>query len=123
MEEKDIIRSNPSCYKRVRFDTVLVQTQNGHRPARLRLVFQVFAYGRRWQVARVTYFTRLPARAMDRTIGMARYEEEKEGDFIFLGTIIRSCYMVPIFSIDRHYYLNNLISGCTDLYLRCALTE
>jgi hypothetical protein len=121
-ETKDIIRSNPQCYNRVRFDTVLVQTLDGYTPARLRLVFEVNAYNRTWQLALVTYFSRVPTRAMDRTVGMARYEEQEQGEFIQLGSIIRSCYLTPIFSTPREFYLNNLVAGCTDLYLRCALS-
>jgi hypothetical protein len=123
IEHRDIIRCRPTFHRRVRFDTVLVQTPDGYRPARLHLIFEAVAYGKQWQVARVTYFTRIPPSEMDKIIAMNRYQEEIEGEFIFLGTIIRSCYLTPISSSPGYYYLNNLAAGCTDLYLRCPLID
>jgi hypothetical protein len=117
-ENKDIIRSNPSCYGRIRFDTVLIDTNDGPRPARIHLLLQLEAYERRWQLAYVTYFTRIESRKIDRVIGMKRYQEEKSGEFIFIHSIIRSCYMSPTSTSDGYFYLNDLISGCTDIYLR-----
>jgi hypothetical protein len=68
-------------------------------------------------------FTRIPPSEMDKIIAMNRYQEEIEGEFILLGTIIRSCYLTPISSSPGYYYLNNLAAGCTDLYLRCPLID
>lgn len=123
LENRDIIQCRPMFHNRKRFDNVLVQTPGKARPARLHLVFEVTAYGARWQMARVTYYTALPVSLTDQVIGMRRYREERFGEFIFLGAIIRSCYLTPIF--DHEYsctgdsYLNPLASGCSDLYLRC----
>lgn len=50
---------------------------------------------------------------------MKRYEEEKYGEFIHLASIIRSCYMTPIFSTDPHeFYMNDLVASDVDLFLR-----
>jgi hypothetical protein len=115
----DLIRSNPWCYEQVRFDTVLVQVAHELRPARLHLVFTVETEKKVWQLARVTYFTAIrPAVAVDRAIGMCRYEEEQRGEFITLNCIVRSCYMCPIYASQGHFYLNDLIAGDVDLYLR-----
>jgi hypothetical protein len=123
IENRDIIRCHPSFHRRLRFDTVLVQTTNGYQPARLHLLFEANAYKKAWKIALVTYFTRIPPSDMDKIIGMNRYQEGTEGELIFLGSIIRSCYLTPIFSTPGYFYLNNLAAGCTDLYLRCALTD
>jgi hypothetical protein len=89
-----------------------------YRPARLHLVFEVAAYGVQWQLARVTYFSTLPSVAIDRIIGMRRYHEEETGEFIHLASIIRSCYMTPVFTEPRKFYLNDLVAGDVDLFLR-----
>ena len=118
----DIIHCNPRCYHRVRFDTILVDIGQGwYRPARLHLVFELTVYQLRWQLARVTYFTQLKTRREDRIIGMDRYEEERCGEFIFLDSILRSCYMQPDPRSPGYFYLNNLATGSTDLYLHCRL--
>ena len=89
------------------------------RPARLHLVFSVKVHAVVWQLARVTYFTALPSTPIDHAIGMKRYEEEKYGEFIHLASIIRSCYMTPIFSTDPHeFYMNDLVASDVDLFLR-----
>ncbi|KIM20907.1 hypothetical protein M408DRAFT_29979 [Serendipita vermifera MAFF 305830] len=120
LQYRDLIHCNPSFHKRPRFDTVLIQVGNSFRPARLHLVFTVNAYKVHWQLARVTYFTELPSSAIDRDIGMRRYEEEPNGEFIHLASIIRSCYMSPIFADTqgRQFYLNDLAGGNVDLFLR-----
>lgn len=72
-----------------------------------------------WQLALVTYFTAVqPPNAYDQAIGMTRYEEEINGEIISLRSIVRSCYMCPIAETERGYYLNDLIAGDVDLYLR-----
>lgn len=117
MEHNDIIRCDPKCYGYTRFDTILVQTSNGPRPARLHLIFETVAYKKVWQLARVTYFTMIETTVHDRTIGMAKYEEECNGEFIFLNSIIRSCYMTPVGSSQNIFYLNNLVCGDTDIFI------
>jgi hypothetical protein len=112
------IRCSPSFFSRTRFDTVLVKVDNSYQPARLHLVFSVTAYGVIWQLARVTYFSALQSVAIDRTIGMQRYHEEEGGEFIHLASIVRSCYMTPIFTNPRQFYLNDLVAGDVDLFLR-----
>jgi hypothetical protein len=118
---RENIRCSPSFFSRTRFDTVLVKVDHSYRPARLHLVFQVAAYGVTWQLARVTYFSALQSLAIDRTIGMQRYYEEEGGEFIHLASIVRSCYMTPIFTQARQFYLNDLVAGDVDLFLRVAL--
>jgi len=118
LTHQENIRCSPSFHSRSRFDTVLVQVGDSFRPARLHLVFEVNAYDVNWQLARVTYFSGLPSHAIDRTIGMHRYEEESTAEFIHLASIIRSCYMTPIFTLSRQFYLNDLIAGDVDLFLR-----
>ena len=54
IEHRDIIRCRPTFHRRVHFDTVLVQTPDGYRPACLHLIFEAVAYGKQWQVAWVT---------------------------------------------------------------------
>jgi hypothetical protein len=112
------IRCSPSFFSRTRFDTVLVKVDDSYRPARLHLVFEVTAYGVAWQLARVTYFSALQSVTIDRTIGMQRYHEEEGGEFIHLASIVRSCYMTPIFTNPRQFYLNDLVAGDVDLFLR-----
>jgi hypothetical protein len=114
----DLIRCCPKAWGRIRFDTVLVQTRNGFQPARLHLLFEVEAFGALWQLARVTYFTEIHPSALDRAIGMRLYEEEVFGEFIVLGSVIRSCYMSPVAESPRRFYLNDLIAGDVDLFLR-----
>lgn len=119
MPQKNYIRCNPSFHHYERFDTVLVQIKDGIQPARLHLVFEAEAFEKAWRLARVTFFTAiLPPSASDRAIGMTRYEEATAGEFILLDTVIRSCYMTPVFSHPRHFYLNDLVVGDTDLFLR-----
>ena len=114
----DTIRCNPKFFGRPRFDTVLVQTSTGPQPARIHLCFEVCIFNVAWQLARISYFTTLPLTALDRAVGMHRYEEEQLGEFIVLDSIIRSCYMSPIPADDRHFYLNDLIAADVDLFLR-----
>jgi hypothetical protein len=47
-------------------------------------------------------------------------EEETSGEFILLDSIVRSCYLTPVSteSNNRTYYLNDLVAGDLDLYLR-----
>lgn len=125
LKHRDIIRCVPKCHGRSRFDTVLVNTDVGYQPARLHLIFEAVAYGRQWQVALVTYFARNPPSTVDKLIGMNRYQEEVKGEFIFLSAIIRACYLTPTFTSTSpgYFYLNNLAAGCSDLYLRCPLTD
>jgi hypothetical protein len=51
---------------------------------------------------------------------MQRYYEEEGGEFIHLASIVRSCYMTPIFIHPRQFYLNDLVAGDVDLFLRVA---
>jgi len=118
LTHQENIRCSPSFHSRSRFDTVLVQDGNSFRPARLHLVFEASDCGVDWQLARVTYFSALPSRTIDRIIGMHRYEEESMAEFIHLVSIIRSCYMTPIFTQPRQFYLNDLVAGDFDLFLR-----
>jgi hypothetical protein len=118
LPHRDYIRCTPEFYGRERFDTILVDVGGSFRPARLHLVFNVTAYDVVWQLARVTYFTALPSTPIDRVIGMKRYEEQESGEFIHLASIIRSCYMTPIFSEPREFYMNDLAAGDVDLFLR-----
>lgn len=117
---KDIIRCNPKVYGRTRFDTVLVQTDTGPRPARLHLLFSVTAYQQPWDLAFITYFTSMPAVAQDKRIGMTRYQEEIHGEVVPLASILHSCYLTPLPNSEttRQFYLNHLIRGDTDLFLR-----
>lgn len=122
-EQRSIIQCRPQFFSRTRFDTVLVNTDGNPRPARLHLIFEATAYGRQWQLARISYFTALPRQQVDKVIDMQRYREEETGEFIFLGAIIRSCYMTPAFGNPGEYFLNPFIAGCTDLYLRCMAIQ
>jgi hypothetical protein len=115
---QDLIRCNPMFFQRTRFDCILVQTAGGIRPARLHLTFEVSAFDIVWQLARVTYFTAAASVSVDRAIGMRWYEEEEHGEFIALDSIICSCYMSPVPTAPREFYLNDLIAGDVDLFLQ-----
>lgn len=115
----DPIRCNPSAYNSVRFDTILVQAQGGMEVAKLLLMFEVSAFHRIWQIARVQYFRYTSAPTVDEIIGQSRYASQDKGEFILLSSIIRSCHLVPIHDVPGDYYLNDLVAGDTDMYLRC----
>ncbi|KAG8788672.1 hypothetical protein FRC15_002829 [Serendipita sp. 397] len=117
-ECQELIRCNPLCFGSIRFDTVLIQTMDGLRPARLHLVFESSHHGLYWQLALVTYFTAYPASATDGIVGMRRYQEEMKGEIISLHSIVRSCYMSPVSLGPRNFYLNDLVAGDVDLYIR-----
>jgi hypothetical protein len=115
---KEHIRCNPSAYGQMRFDTVMVQTETNFAYARLLLIFEVAAFKRKWQLARVTYF-RPTSASVDSVIGQSRIAEQDRGEFIFLGSVMRSCHILPAFEGgDREFYVNDLVAGDTDLYLR-----
>jgi len=77
-------------------------------------------YGKQYSIAFVTYFTQAVVSKRDKAIRMNCYEEEHSGEFIFMESVVRSCYLTQDFSIPGRYFLNNLIAGCSDLYFRCG---
>ena len=113
----DPIRCNSSAYREVRFDTVLVQATEQLKVAKLMLIFEVSAFHRTWQMARVQYFRPTSAPTVDSIIGQSRLASQDRGEFILLSSIVRSCHLIPVQDIPGDYYLNDLAAGDTDLYL------
>jgi hypothetical protein len=122
VQHEELIRCTPKFHNRQRFDTVLVQMPEQLLPARLHLIFEVEAHEKLWKLARVTYFTPITRSAVDKMIGMWRYEESDVSYTILLENVARSCYMTPIDGQSSHnlFYLNDCIAGDIDLFLRIA---
>ncbi|KAG8832541.1 hypothetical protein FRB91_000220 [Serendipita sp. 411] len=119
LPKQDLIRCSPKFFNRPRFDTVLVDTIHGTRPARLHLILETTRHRLEWQLAYVTYFSLYePASPLDKLIGMQRFQEEEDGEFIALESIIRSAYMAPYSTRPNDFYFNYNIAADTDMYLR-----
>jgi hypothetical protein len=116
--EADLIRCNPRAYGVERFDTVLIDAGNKSQVAKLHLIFEIEAFKRRWQIARVTYFRPTSSIQADSVIGQQRFSAQNMGEFVHLASIIRSCYLSPVYDGMPDFYLNDMAAGDTDLYCR-----
>jgi hypothetical protein len=116
--ERDLIRCNPMAYGVERFDTVLIDAGDHSQVAKLHLIFEIEAFERLWQLARVTYFRPTSSVQADRVLGQKRFAAQNVGEFIHLASIVRSCYLSPVYDGTQDFYLNDMAAGDTDLYCR-----
>ncbi|KDQ11826.1 hypothetical protein BOTBODRAFT_113908 [Botryobasidium botryosum FD-172 SS1] len=113
--EGDILRCNQVAYGVDRSDCVMVKMTKGLKFGRLHFMFTCQAFGKCWNVARVTFFSQV-TRAQESVVGMERVQETEEGEFILIDTIVRGVWLTPDSDKEDFFFVNDLIDS--DAYLR-----
>jgi hypothetical protein len=123
--EHDLLRASPNFHRKPRYDSVMVDTEDGPAFAKLLFLFSLKGptHLGTLQLALIHYYVPIPPQMCpntDKVIGFRRFKlhDEVNSSIISLESVIRGIFMAPTspHNSDYEYFINDLIDG--DIFIR-----